>query len=83
METKARRSLTYKRETYRLWFEYLRLARMSAKKDIRDALKRTAAFYAPWGNVTGIQIRRLVEVTQLSSSKNNLSFARLNLAALQ
>ena len=53
METKARRSLAYKRETYRLWFEYLRLARMSAKKEIREALKRTAAFYAPWGDVTG------------------------------
>ena len=55
METKARRSLAYKRETYRLWFEYLRLARMSGKKEIREALNRTAAFYAPWGDFSGIK----------------------------
>ncbi len=55
METKARRSLAYKRETYRLWFEYLRLAQMSSKKEVKAALKRSAPFYAPWGTVTGIK----------------------------
>ena len=55
MENKARRSLAYKRETYRLWFEYLRLARMSSKKEVQAALKRTATFYAPWDDVTGLK----------------------------
>ena len=55
METKVRRSLAYKRETYRLWFEYLRLARMSSKNEVQAALKRTAAFYAPWGDFSGIK----------------------------
>jgi hypothetical protein len=55
METKSRRSLAYKRETYRLWFEYLRLARMSTTKEVKAALKGTGAFYAPWGDVAGIK----------------------------
>jgi hypothetical protein len=55
METKVRRSLAYKRETYRLWFEYLRLARLSPKKDVQAALKKSASFYAPWGDLTGVK----------------------------
>ena len=39
------------REFYRLWFEYLRLAKRSQRQDVKDALKRSATFYAPWGDV--------------------------------
>jgi hypothetical protein len=48
-------SLAYRREHYRLWFEYLRLARMSSKKDVRKALEQSRAFYAAWGTDTTIK----------------------------
>jgi hypothetical protein len=47
-------SLAYRREHYRLWFEYLRLARLSSDKAVRRALEQSRAFYAPWGTDTTI-----------------------------
>lgn len=40
-----------RRETFQLWFEYLRLAKKSTDGEIVEALKRSAAFYEPWGDV--------------------------------
>ncbi len=51
MEQKPPSRLPYHRETYRLWFEYLRVAKKSERQDVKDALKRSASFYAPWGDV--------------------------------
>ena len=48
-------SLAYRREHYRLWFEYLRLARLSSDKDVRKALEQSRLFYAPWGTDTTIK----------------------------
>jgi hypothetical protein len=47
-------SLAYRREHYRLWFEYWKLARMSSNKDVRRALEQSRAFYAVWGTDTNI-----------------------------
>ena len=40
------------REPYRLWFEYLKLARASADPAVKRALSGSASYYAPWGDVT-------------------------------
>jgi hypothetical protein len=48
-------SLAYRREHYRLWFEYLRLARLSSDKTVRKALEQSRAFYAVWGTDTTIK----------------------------
>jgi hypothetical protein len=50
-EKSRRRGFYRQREFYRLWFEYLRLAKKSDRRDVKDALKRSATFYAPWGDV--------------------------------
>ena len=42
-------------EPYRLWFEYLRVARNSSLASVREALRHSEAFYAPWGNVMTVQ----------------------------
>jgi hypothetical protein len=44
-------ALSYNREAYRLWFEYLRVALKSPEKEVQDTLKRSKEFYAPWGAV--------------------------------
>ena len=51
MKHASNTKLASRRENYRLWFEYLRLAKRSADKKIADALKRSASFYEPWGDV--------------------------------
>jgi hypothetical protein len=51
MQRKVQTKLASRRETYRLWFEYLRLAKRSADKKVIDGLKRSAAFYEPWGDI--------------------------------
>ncbi len=51
MEHNAKTKLTARRENYRLWFEYLRLAKKSTDRKVIEALKRSAAFYEPWGDV--------------------------------
>ena len=45
----------YPKELYRLWFEYLKVAIASKDPEIRSALDRSAAFYAPWGDVAGVK----------------------------
>jgi hypothetical protein len=44
-------ALPHRREAFRLWFEYLRVAHVSEDEKVREALKRSASFYAPWGDV--------------------------------
>jgi hypothetical protein len=51
MERAMKTALSHRREAYRLWFEYLRLAHRSSKPNMQAALKQSASFYAPWGNV--------------------------------
>ncbi|MGZ4891671.1 MAG: hypothetical protein ACXV2B_05360 [Halobacteriota archaeon] len=51
MQRRAQTKLASRRENYRLWFEYLRLAKKSADKDVVAALQRSATFYEPWGDV--------------------------------
>lgn len=54
-------ALPYKRELYRLWFEYLRLARSNPKlgskeaAQLKSALAASAAFYEPWGNIDKVR----------------------------
>lgn len=36
------------REAYRLWFEFLKIARASADKEVCDALKESRDYYAAW-----------------------------------
>src|SRR5882672_8074085 len=52
MQRKAQTNLASRRENYRLWFEFLRLAKRSADKKVIDGLKRSAAFYEPWGDIS-------------------------------
>jgi hypothetical protein len=47
--------LPYRKEAYRLWFEYLRLARGSKDEKVGKALTRSAKYYEPWGNVEAIK----------------------------
>ena len=61
MELAMKSVLSYRREAYRLWFEYLRVAHESERQDVREALKRSAEFYAPWGDVTNSDVRFVVE----------------------
>jgi hypothetical protein len=42
--------LPYRKEAYRLWFEYLRLARASKDQRVAKALIRSARYYEPWGD---------------------------------
>ena len=44
-------ALSHRREAYRLWFEYLRVAHGSSRPEVQEALKRSTSFYAPWGDV--------------------------------
>jgi hypothetical protein len=47
-------ALPYRREAYRLWFEYLRVARTSSLASVQAALRQSSLFYAPWGDVTNV-----------------------------
>ncbi len=51
MSPKAQSKLAARRESFRLWYEYLRLAKKSTDRKVVEALKRSAAFYEPWGDV--------------------------------
>ena len=53
--TPMKNALPYRREAYRLWFEYLRVARNSTLTRVREALKRSAPFYAPWGDISNVK----------------------------
>lgn len=48
VEPKRHTKLINRREAYRLWFEYLRLARQSRDEKVRAALVVSQPFYAPW-----------------------------------
>ena len=48
METRPPSRLIVKREAYRLWFEYLKVAVGSSDKRVKAAVQNTKAFYAPW-----------------------------------
>ena len=48
MEKKAQSNLAARREAFRLWFEYLRIARLSADIKIKSALVVTEPYYRPW-----------------------------------
>jgi hypothetical protein len=48
----------YPKEAYRLWFEYLRLARGSKDEKVTNALKRCAKYYEPWGDVENVKFDR-------------------------
>ena len=45
-------ALSYNREAYRLWFEYLRVAHRDPRDEVREALRRSKDYYEPWGDVT-------------------------------
>jgi hypothetical protein len=47
--------LPYRKEAYRLWFEYLRLARASKDQRVRKALTRSAKYYGPWDHVEDVK----------------------------
>jgi hypothetical protein len=47
-------ALPHRREAYRLWFEYLRVARTSSLASVQAALRQSSLFYAPWGDVTNV-----------------------------
>jgi hypothetical protein len=44
--------LSYHREAYRLWFEYLRVAHTDPREEVQEALRRSKDFYEPWGDIT-------------------------------
>ena len=48
MEKKAQSNLAARREAFRLWFEYLRIAHLSADAKIKSALVVTEPYYRPW-----------------------------------
>jgi len=55
MELAMKKALSHRREAYRLWFQYLRVARGSSDPNVQEALNRSESFYAPWGDVTEIK----------------------------
>jgi hypothetical protein len=48
MEKRLTTKLAVRREAFRLWFEYLKLAHTSADKRIKSALIVSEPFYSPW-----------------------------------
>jgi hypothetical protein len=59
MERKSKQGsatkLAARREAYRLWFEFLRLARSSNDSRVKAALARSREFYGPWGDVATVK----------------------------
>lgn len=59
MERKLKKTastkLAARREAYRLWFEFLRLARLSGDARVKAALAKSREFYEPWGDVTSVK----------------------------
>lgn len=47
-KSKSRTQLAAQKRAYRLWFEYLKVARQSASKEVRAALNVSTPYYAPW-----------------------------------
>jgi hypothetical protein len=48
METPSKSRLAARKRAYRLWFEYLKVARSKPKKEVKSALLVSKPFYAPW-----------------------------------
>ena len=48
-------TLIIKRESYRLWFEFYKLCRLSIRTDVKLNLKKSDGFYKSWGDVTNIK----------------------------
>ena len=48
METPQKKNMAAQKRAYRLWFEYLVVARQSTKKEVKAALNVTQPFYGPW-----------------------------------
>jgi hypothetical protein len=54
----TKNNLPYRKEAYRLWFEYLRIARRSKDQKVRKALARSAKYYDSWGNIDDVKFDR-------------------------
>lgn len=48
MEPRQTVPLIHRKEVYRLWFEYLKVAMVSPRIEVRRTLDASAAFYRPW-----------------------------------
>lgn len=47
--------LLIKKESYRLWFEFYKLAVKNKKYDVTKALNASLEYYKPWGDVSSIK----------------------------
>ena len=47
--------LVLKRENYRLWFEFYKLAQSSTDESAKKALRKSSARYERWGDVVGVR----------------------------
>lgn len=52
METRSKTPLAARKEAYRLWFEYLKVALQSPDKKVKAALLVSEPYYRPWGMTT-------------------------------
>ena len=48
MEKKAQNNLAARKEAFRLWFEYLKIARLSKDATVKSALVVSEPYYRPW-----------------------------------
>ena len=48
MEKKAQANLADRKEAFRLWFEYLKIARLSKDAKVKSALVVSEPYYRPW-----------------------------------
>jgi hypothetical protein len=48
MQKKAQSNLAARREAFRLWFEYLKIARLSTDTKVKSALVVYEPYYRPW-----------------------------------
>ena len=48
METKGKTTLVGRKEAFRLWFEYLKIARQSSNRKVKDGLTIYGPFYSRW-----------------------------------
>ena len=52
METRSKMTLAARKEAYRLWFEYLKVALQSPDKKVKAALLVSEPYYRPWQMTT-------------------------------
>lgn len=48
MEKKLQTNLADRKEAFRLWFEYLKIARLSKEAKVKSALLVSEPYYRPW-----------------------------------